>query len=109
MSGGAIGWGAEVGGADTLRDLLVGNCLLGDRGEEAGEDIEEALGRLSRAGLGRQVGPLTPPPGTTSSSGRGPRVEPPLAELTPDMADTELRSSDMPGPDGGPRELTKEF
>jgi hypothetical protein len=87
ISGGTIACGAEEGGAETLRDLLEGNCLLGDLGEEAGEDREEALGLLRSAGLGRQEGPL---PITASSSGSGPRVEPPLAELKPDIADTEF-------------------
>ena len=34
-----------------------------------------------------------PQPLLSSSSGSGPSIEPPLAELTPDMADTEIFSS----------------
>lgn len=94
------GAGLELGGADTLRDLLDGNCLLGERGEDTGDDMEVALGLLRRAGLGaEQPWPL----GTASSSGRGPRVDPPLAELTPLIADTLFRSS-FP-----PLELIREF
>jgi len=90
------GAGLELGGADTRRDLLDGNCLLGERGEETGDDMEVDLGLLRSAGLGaEQPRPL----GTASSSGRGPRVDPPLAELTPLIADTLFRSS------GPPREL----
>ena len=44
------GCGPAEGGADTLLDFEVGgNCLLGERGEEAGDEREEVL-RLSRAG-----------------------------------------------------------
>jgi len=94
------GAGLELGGADTRRDLLEGNCLLGDRGEETGDDMEVDLGLRRSAGLGaEQPRPL----GTASSSGRGPRVEPPLAELTPLIADTLFRSS------APPLELIREF
>ena len=82
-----------IGGADTRLDLLEGNCLLGDLGEETGDDMEVDLGLRRRAGLGaEQPRPL----GTASSSGRGPRVEPPLAELTPLIADTLFLSSAPP-------------
>ena len=86
MSG---GWAA--GGADTRRDF-PGNCLDGDRGDDAGDEREEARGRRSRAG--DTAAGCRPPPPTmaSSSSGSGPRVEPPEAEDTPDMADTEFRS-----------------
>ena len=47
-------------------------------GLDAGLDIEAVLGRLETPGLG-----------ATPSSGSGPRVEPPLADEVPDMADTE--------------------
>jgi len=94
------GAGLELGGADTRRDLFDGNCLLGDLGEETGDDMEVDLGLLRRAGLGaEQPRPL----GTASSSGKGPSVEPPLAELTPLIADTLFRSS-FP-----PLEFTREF
>ena len=44
------GCGPAEGGADTLLDLEVGgNCLLGERGEEAGDEREDVL-RLRRAG-----------------------------------------------------------
>ena len=44
------GCGPADGGADTLLDFEVGgNCLLGERGEEAGEEREEVL-LLRRAG-----------------------------------------------------------
>lgn len=94
------GAGLELGGADTRRDLLDGNCLLGDRGEDTGDDMEVDLGLLRRAGLGLEH---PRPLGTASSSGRGPRVDPPLAELTPLIADTLLRSSPPP------LELIREF
>jgi hypothetical protein len=87
--------GAEAGGADTLRDLLA-NCLLGERGEEAGEVREVVRGRRRTAGDGCRTS-------TVSSSGSGPRVEPPEAELTPDMAETLVFSSRFP------LEVTKEF
>ncbi len=44
MSG---GW--ADGGADTRRDF-PGNCLDGERGDDAGDEREEARGRRSRAG-----------------------------------------------------------
>lgn len=83
MSGGA-------GGADIFLALEVGgNGLLGERGELTGEDMEDARGLLSSAGLG--AGPRA---GTMSpSSGNGPSMEPPLALLTPDMALTLCLSS----------------
>ena len=85
--------------AETRR-VLPGNCLEGERGEEAGLWLgavqDWGRGRRSRAGLG--AGP------TVSSSGSGPSVEPPLALLTPDMADTELRSPASP-----PRLAIREF
>ena len=80
--------GQAMGGADTRRDLVLGNCFVGDLGDDTGlcPDMEEALGRRCIAGLG-----WTPPhegrgsfSGTTSS----PRVELPV-ELTPLIADTE--------------------
>ena len=37
--------GALVGGADTRRDLLLENCLLGERGEETGLENSYKLGR----------------------------------------------------------------
>ena len=44
--------------------------------------MDDALGLRTSAGL------AVAPAGTaTPSSGKGPRVDPPLAELTPDMAD----------------------
>ena len=85
MSG---GW--ADGGADTRRDF-PGNCLDGERGEDAGDDREEARGRRSKAG-DTAAGCRPPPTMASSSSGSGPRVEPPEAEDTPDMADTEFRS-----------------
>lgn len=96
MSGaGEAPWLAPEGGAEIRRALEVGgNCLLGDLGELAGEDMEEQRGLRSRAGLGAGGQPR-PEAGTgpVSSSGRGPRMEPPEAELTPDIADTEFLSS----------------
>ena len=45
-------------GAEILRALVVvGNCLVGDLGELAGEEREGHLGRLSRAGLGAGTRP----------------------------------------------------
>ena len=84
--------GCADGGAETRR-VLPGNCLEGERGEEAevGEEREEARGRLSRAGEDPPCCRLCPTT-ASSSSGSGPRVEPPDAEDTPDMADTEFRS-----------------
>jgi len=79
------------GGAEIFRALVVvGNCLLGEWGELMGDDMEEHRGLLRSAGLGAALPPVA---GTHSSSGRGPRIEPPLAELTPDIAEIELRSS----------------
>ena len=65
---------------------------MGDLGDDTGlwPDMDEALGRLCMAGLG-----WTPPPdgsGSFSGTTSSPRVDPPLAELTPLIADTELRS-----------------
>ena len=88
--------GAPEGGAEILLALeaVGGNCLLGDLGELAGEDMEEQRGLRSRAGLGAGGQPLLEAgTGPVSSSGRGPSIEPPEAELTPDMADTEFLSS----------------
>jgi hypothetical protein len=84
------GW--AVGGADTRRVFPPpGNGLEGERGDvaEVGEEREEARGRRRRAG--EPVGRLLPST-ASSSSGSGPSVEPPEAEDTPDMADTEFRS-----------------
>ena len=82
-------------GAEIFLALEVGgNCLLGDLGELAGEEREAQRGLRSRAGLGAGGQPLEDTgAGPSSSSGRGPRMEPPEAELTPDMADTEFLSS----------------
>ena len=66
--------------------------MLGERGELTGEEREEQRGRRRRAGLGAEH-PLAAPAPTLSSSGSGPRMDPPLAELTPDMADTEYLSA----------------
>ena len=66
--------------------------MLGDRGELAGEEREEQRGRRRRAGEGAGA-PETAAPVTLSSSGSGPRMDPPLAELTPDIADTEYLSA----------------
>jgi hypothetical protein len=84
------GAGLELGGAETLRVLLEGNCLLGDLGEDTGDELEVDLGLLRRAGLGAEH---PRPLGTASSSGKGPRVDPPLAELTPLIAETLFLSS----------------
>ena len=87
---------APEGGAEIRRALEVGgNCLLGDLGELAGEDMEEHRGLRSRAGLGAggQPRPEVGGTGPVSSSGSGPSMEPPEAELTPDIADTEFLSS----------------
>ena len=88
--------GAPDGGAEILLALeaVGGNCLLGDLGELAGEEREEHRGRLRRAGLGTGAAPEQPPP---PSSGSGSSMEPPLAELTPDMAETEIRCSSPGG------------
>ena len=43
--------GAEIGGAETRRDLLA-NCLLGEWGDEAGEEREVVRGRRRTAGEG---------------------------------------------------------
>ena len=56
-----------IGGAEIRRDLVEVVIL----GLEVGLDIDAALGRK----------------GAIPSSGNGPRVDPPLAELTPDMAE----------------------
>ena len=100
MSGcGGGGWVRLPAGADTRRDL-TGNCLVGERGEE--RVLERVLRRTgdSRTGASGSA--------PASSSGSGPRLEPPEAELTPDMADTEVLSS---GATGRPplREATSEF
>ena len=89
-AGELLGTGTEI-----FRDLVLGgNCLLGDLGELAGEEREEHRGRLRRAGLGTGAAPeQTPAP----SSGSGSSKEPPLAELTPDMAETEIRCSSPGG------------
>ena len=80
--------GTAEGGAEVRRDLAWSCCwwCLGDLGLEAGLESEEALGLLEAEGLGCTA---AAPNGATPSSGRGPRVDPPLAELTPDMAETE--------------------
>lgn len=51
------GWTAELGGgAETRRDL-TGNCLLGDRGDEAGEEESEVVrGRRKTAELATAAG-----------------------------------------------------
>ena len=66
--------------------------MLGDLGELTGEEREEQRGRRRRAGLGAEH-PVPAPTPTLSSSGSGPRMDPPLAELTPDMAETEYLSA----------------
>ena len=38
-------------GADTFLDLLEGNCLLGDMGDDVGDESEEVLDLLRRTGL----------------------------------------------------------
>ena len=87
--------------------VVGGNCLFGDRGEEAGDDKDEVL-LLRRAGEPPWATRWwTSSPGTASSSGNGPRVEwEEEAEDTPDMAETDCRSSccccDV-------RDATKEF
>ena len=79
-------------GAEIFLALVVGgNCLLGDLGELAGEERDEQRGRLRSPGLGAGTRPETVT--TPSSSGNGPSIEPPLAELTPDMAETDILSS----------------
>ena len=84
---GELGGCAAEGGAETRRDLEEGNCLVGERGEEAGEQREEVRRRRSAG----EVGGWSP---TTSSSGRGPRVEwEEEAEETPDMPDTDWLAS----------------
>ena len=97
--------GPAEGGADTLLDFEVGgNCLWGERGEEAGDEREEVL-RLRRAGepCAARWGRLSP---TASSSGKGPRVEwEEDAEETPDMAETDCFSSSF----CWVRDATKEF
>lgn len=84
ISGLYIAEGAEVGGAETLLDLFDGNCFPGD---EIGEDTEGVLDLLNNAGLL-----------TISSSGTGPRFEPTLVELNPDIAEVEILSSFCVGP-----------
>ena len=80
----------KAGAAEIFLDLVVGGKgLLGERGELAGDDREEHLGRLRSPGLGTGARPEQTP----SSSGSGPSIDPPLAELTPDIAETEIRSS----------------
>ena len=92
-----LGAGELLGtGTEIFRDLVLGgNCLLGDLGELAGEEREEQRGRLRRAGLG--TGGTAPEQRPPPSSGRGSSIEPPEAELTPDMADTEIRCSSPGG------------
>ena len=60
--------------------LLFFSLPLGDFGLLLGLDMEDALARLVTAGLAS---------GRAPSSGNGPKVDPPEAELTPDMADME--------------------
>lgn len=62
--------------------LILLDALLGDFGLPMGLLRDEALSLLAEAGLCR-----------TPSSGSGPRVDPPLAELMPDMA--EMDSPDL--------------
>ena len=72
-----------IGGADTLRVAV--RCLVaGDLGLARG--LTRACFRTP-PGLCSGLSPLIPP--ASLSSGRGPSVEPPEAELIPDMADTE--------------------
>ena len=86
--------------------MVGGNCLFGDRGEDAGDDNDEVL-LLRRAGEPPWATRWWTSSPTASSSGNGPRVEwDEEAEDTPDMADTDCRSSccccDV-------RDATKEF
>ena len=72
-----------IGGADTLRVAV--RCLVaGDLGLARG--LTRACFRTP-PGLCSGRSPLMPP--ASLSSGRGPRVEPPEAELIPDIAETE--------------------
>ena len=72
-----------MGGAEILRVAVRCRAAAGDLGLASG---------LTRACLrippGLCSGRSTPTPASLSS-GRGPRVEPPEAELMPDMAETE--------------------
>ena len=74
-----MSWQMSGTGGAEIR-LVFPLLPLGDLGLEVGLDMEEALARRTIAGLASW---------RLLSSGSGPRVEPPLAELTPDMAETE--------------------
>ena len=88
-AGGDIWQMSGIGGAEYLRVLAL--LLAPGRGLAVG-----VSGLV--AGLPIRVCLALPPPiGAILSSGSGPKVDPPLAELTPDMADTEspLRLRDL--------------
>jgi len=89
-AGGDIWQISGIGGAENRRVL----ALLADA-----PGIGFAEGDLGLvAGLPILVCLALPPPtGAILSSGNGPRVDPPLAELTPDIAETEspLRLRDL--------------
>ncbi len=74
--------GTADGGGAFMRRVFC--CLLGDFGLDMGLESEEGRDLRAEVGLGS-----VPPSGATPSSGSGPRVDPPLAELTPDMAEME--------------------
>ena len=88
-AGGDIWQMSGIGGAENRRVLALLlapgiGLAFGVRGLDAGLPIRVCLA-------------FPPPIGAILSSGKGPRVDPPLAELTPDMADTEspLRLRDL--------------
>ena len=67
--------------------------MEGDLGDDTGLDMEDERGLRGTLGLG-----ATPAPafrGSFSGTTCRPRVEPPLAELTPLMAETEFRSPSL--------------
>ena len=86
--------GAEVGGADTLLNLLEGNCLLGDIGEDRGDDSEGVPDLLRCAGLFIKVFVFWS--STISSSGNGPRSDPPLTYSDFDRAEFFFSLEDSP-------------